>query len=131
MTKCNVYDANGQFLRVLGEDEIIKDGETVRVESFTMNVMDSLDPVQRAFMQDSMTPNNPLHRPGQVTSADGDVARRQTLVANSIARLSDAWKTPPAVELPTKPAIAPGAIDARDAAYDRRDNALTNAWRHA
>lgn len=95
-----------------------------------MSMMDSMDPLQRAILQDSMTPNSPMHRPGQVPMADSEAMRRETMVANSNARLSDAWKNPPALE-PVKPAITPGAIDTRDAALIRRDNALTNAWRHA
>jgi hypothetical protein len=130
MRKGDLYDASGRFLRTLTDGEenyIVKDGESLR---FPMSMMDSMDPLQRAILQDSMTPSAPLHAPGQVRIADSEIERRETLVANDKARLSDAWKNPPVIE-PVKPAITPGAIDARESAYDRRDSALTNAWRHA
>ncbi len=130
MKKGDLYDASGRFLRTLTDGEenyLLKDGESLR---FPMTMMDSLDPLQRAMLQDSATPNSPMHRPGQVPMADSEAIRRQTMVERHNARLEDAYKNLPAVE-PVKPAITPGAIDARDTAYDRRDNALTNAWRHA
>lgn len=129
MKNGDLYDASGRFVRTLLDSEenyILKDGESLR---FPMTMMDSMDPLQRAMLQDSLTPSAPLHAPGQVRIADSEIERRETLVANDKARLSDAWKNPPAVE-PVKPAITSGAIDARDALI-RRDHALTNAWRHA
>lgn len=126
----DLYDASGRFLRTLTDGEenyIMKDGESLR---FPMTMMDSMDPLQRAMLQDSATPIATLHRPGYVPMADSEAMRRDAMFTKSNARLSDAWKNPPAVEL-TKPAIISDAFDARDAALIRRDHALTNAWRHA
>lgn len=124
MTKQTLY-RNGAYVRDIADDEdyVAKDGETIRTNGL-------------AFMdgKSDLTLDGALHAPGYVTLADADAQRRQTMLANDRARLSDAWKNLPALDsahAPAKPAIAPGMIDARESAYDRRDNVLTNAWRHA
>lgn len=74
MRKADLYDANGRFLRTLGEDEdnyIVKDGESIRVP---LNMLDS---VQRDIMQHALTPREPMRAPGYVQVADSDYGRQE------------------------------------------------------
>lgn len=130
MRKADLYDANGRFLRTLGEDEdnyVVKDGESIRVPL--------LDSVQRDIMEHALTPREPMRAPGYVQVADSDYESREQRRHDHKQRLSDAWKHPPALDAvrqDAKPVASTlNAADAREDAYDRRDRQLTDAWRHA
>lgn len=123
MMKQTLY-RNGTYVRDIADDEdyVAKDGETIRTNG--MMFMDG---------KSDLTLDGALHAPGYVTLADEEALRRQTMLANDKARLSAAWKNPPALDsslAPAKPAISeqPVTRDA-DVAYDRRNRALEGAWR--
>lgn len=128
--KIKVYDANGRFLRILKDGEIVQDGEVMRVE---LTALDGLDPMQRLVVQDSMTPTAPRHSPGYVQLADSADDRMEQY-ADRRQRIADQWKHAPpllATEQRASPAVTSGTIDARDSVYDKRDRQLENAWRGA
>lgn len=132
MRNGDLYDANGRFVRTLGDDEenyVVKDGESVRVP---LSMMDS---VQRDIMQHALTPREPMRAPGYVQISDGDYDERERRFFDHKQRLSDAWKHAPALDASRQAAkpYVPSALnpaDARDAALDKRDAELTEAWRH-
>lgn len=131
MRKADLYDANGRFLRTLGEDEgnyIVKDGESIRVP---LNMLDS---VQRDIMQHALTPRGPMRAPGFVQVSDSDYESREQRFLDHKQRLSDAWKHPPALnpsDGTVKPEAAkqPTVASDADTAYERRNAALELAWR--
>jgi hypothetical protein len=127
MSKANLYDANGRFVRTLedGEEYIAKPGERL---SFSYSMMDSMQP-----LEDNAKPHVPLHAPGYVSVADAEYQRREAMIADGKARLSSAWKNPPALDsslAPAKPKIndTPDVRDA-DTAWARRNEVLQGAWR--
>lgn len=124
--KARVYDANGNFLRELQDGEILKDGESIRLE---LTMLDGMDSMQRLVVQDSMTPA-PLHAPGYVTDSNHDA--RAERFFDQKKKLADAWKDAPsagpAVD-PAKPAAAqPQAVRDANDAYERRNAALEKAY---
>lgn len=130
MKKFKVYDSNGNFLRHAEENEVLNDGEMLRV---SLSSLDGLDSMQRLVVQDSMTPTEPRHSPGYVQLADSSDDRMEQY-ADRRQKIADQWKqTPPplATEQRTAPAVTSGTIDARESVYDKRDRQLENAWRGA
>lgn len=126
--KARVYDANGTFLRELQDGEILKDGESIRLELGMM--LDGMDSMQRLVVQDSMTPKAPMHAPGYVTDASHDA--RSERFFDQKKKLADAWKDAPSAGPafdPAKPQAAQPQV-ARDAndAYERRNAALEKAY---
>jgi hypothetical protein len=68
----------------------------------------------------------PLHRPGSIAMSDAEHDRRVAAIIAGNARLSDAWRNPPAIspeqvqDKRTAPAADP---------YERYDRRLQDAWR--
>lgn len=125
--KARVYDANGNFLRELQDGEILKDGESIRLE---LTMLDGMDSMQRLVVQDSMTPQTPLHAPGYVTDSNYDA--RAERFFDQKKRLADAWKAAPSAAPaldPAKSAMAqPQAVRDANDAYARRNAALEKAY---
>lgn len=92
------------------DDEIARDGETVRVPLYAMDT----DPVQREIAGQS-------HRPGYRTATTSNDAREQAH-ADYVRRTEDAWRTAP----PTEDRVQMSDLDAAASEYERR---LTSAWK--
>jgi hypothetical protein len=103
------------------DDDIVKDGEVVRVRMWAMDGMDS---VQRSVcsagspVRDGQGGTRGLHRPG-FRVAVGD-ARKTTTVRDPRGRLKETWET--------EEEEADAAMRARDAAYADYDRRLTTAY---
>ena len=122
---------DGQFIRTLDEDEdyIVKDKESIRA---SLNMIDSVDPVQRYGMQMSATPPAPMHRPGHVRVGDTDYEQRQNALYDRDEKLSNAWRdpdAPKAQETRDAGTHQSGTRAAADAAWERRNQLLEGAWR--
>jgi len=126
--KHKIYDANGRFLRVAGESEIVQDGEVLRVE---ISAMDGLHLMQRLVVQDSLTPQTPRHSPGYVADSDHD-GRAQRFFERK-QQLADAWKQAPPLAVAADPVKPPAGHQPKltgdaDAAWERRNAALERAY---
>lgn len=125
MTKRKAYDASGRFLRFLEDEDIIRDGEVLRVE---MTALDGMDTMQRLVMQDSLPPTAPRSAPGYVV--DSVYEDRSQRFFDRKQQIADAWKqTPPLAPVVNgvKPAAQTVTHDA-DAAYERRNAGLERAY---
>lgn len=125
------------------DDEVIKDGQTVRVPLFMMDNADArlraegteqllksgtlTDEQRAAFAR--MPSSRVLHAPGSLPMSDADRASREKLYEARDKRLTDAWKNPPSLDPgQTVRTITPAASADRYAARDAR---LEQAWRSA
>lgn len=124
---------HGKFVRDLDPDSkyVAADGESITFGG--IQFMDSMDPHQRAMLQDAATPSAPLHAPGYVSMADTEYQRRETMIADGKARLSSAWKDPPALDpvltgVKSATITQPSTGDAADSAWERRNAALERAY---
>lgn len=117
---------HGKFVRDLDPDSkyVVADGEYITFGG--IQFMDSMDPLQRAVLQDSMTLAAPLHRPGAVTLTDSERDRRADMYDAQKMRLSNAYRDVP--PLAADVARAPINTDAREDAYEARNRRLEAAY---
>jgi len=106
------------------DDDIVKDGERVRVPMFAM------DSVQRSVARSSVRVTDGsgkgglnLHRPGFRIAAND--ARKTTTVRDPRGRLKETWET----EEEEEDGRTSDAMRARDAAYRDYENRLVNAYK--
>ena len=97
--------------KIRTEDEIAKDGETVRVPMFMM------DAQQRAVAESPVVTNDAAigHRPGSLPVTDADRERRTALYRGHDEKLSARWQSTPPPVNPTDAKRPTG--DARLNAY--------------
>jgi hypothetical protein len=115
MTKLNQDD----------DDQILKDGQTLRVPQFMMDSTSTLDKLQQVIMAAQRAAST-LHAPGSLATTDADRERRAELYQKRDKRLVDAWRNPP----PLEPTQAKTAIVSKTSAerYAARDARLESAW---
>jgi hypothetical protein len=103
-------------MTILDEDNLVKDGGSIRVPLFTM------DAVQRVVA--ARKPSASGHKPGSLPVTDAERTTRAALYDAADKRLSDRWKNPP-------PVVTTKAQPTTDLAqaYARRDKALSDRWR--
>jgi hypothetical protein len=139
-TDHEVIDRNGRVLRRAKKDEVLKDGEGLRVP---LRIMDAMSPglsdamalaraVSRSEQFDARG-----HRPGYATQDAGDAG--VTAREARDARMRGAWRNPAPVIDAAKPQqhvalVPPNAshaelFKARDQAAEDRDRRLENAWK--
>lgn len=125
---------HGKYVRDVEPGYVLADGESL---SFGMQFMDSMDPLQRAMLQDAATPSAPLHRPGSISISDAERDRRADMYDAQKARLSNAYRDVPPLAATSRPHAdtAPGIVytqpstgNVADSAWERRNAALERAY---
>lgn len=109
------------------DDQIARDGQTIRVPLMLM------DSVQKAVASSTVTNDGAGHRPGYAVITDAMVKDRLKLYDAYIARVTSAWKNPPAVLANATDGKAPPphkpATDDRAKLCDAYDKKLSERWR--
>jgi hypothetical protein len=119
MNETQIYDRHGR--KVTGS--IVPDGGKITVPLLMMDdaptdIADTTNQPQAAL----------LHRPGFADA--GNAAEREKLLDARDARLSSAWRNPPAFDTAqSEQPKPPSATDAAEARYAARDARLEQVWR--
>jgi hypothetical protein len=128
-----VRDRNGRL--------IVEDGEVLKVPLFLLD--SKMDSVQRAIANDQrIAAQASMNQRRKLTSASNKVSDaaltfRQGAFDGMVARLENAWKTPPTQQAApsdqpvqyARPSTHDAALSARDAAYEGMLQRLENAWK--
>jgi len=118
MTKLNQDD----------DDQVLKDGQTLRVPQFMMDGTSTLDKLQQVIIAAQRAAAT-LHAPGSLPTTDADRERRAELYQKRDKRLVDAWKNPPPLD-PAQTVRTSTPASSADR-YAARDARLEQAWRSA
>ena len=145
MNTHEVYDRYGK--RIENHDGILKDGQFIRAR---MNLMDAANSTiaAGAALMDAVKRNEVFdargHQPGCLTTRDAaTTANIHQALDDRDARLTNAWKQPPAVvaaDTTIKPADkdrtidpsagTPALLTARDRILAERDRRVEDAWKN-
>jgi hypothetical protein len=125
MTKhTQIFDAAGNPIT----DTIMPDGGRVHVKMMMMDAAPAglADAARRAFADSN--PDTARHGPGGLALSDADRDAREKALDGRNARMTDAWRNPPADEVKKDAAAPTTDLDALHAARNRR---LEDSWKGA